>query len=355
MRLSPALACSALLLSTLAACQPTESAEKPVSQETPKAPPPPVLVDGSSTVGPLTRSVLDLYASELVTDIQLEVSGTGGGFKKFCRKQTAINGASRPISLTEAKLCEDNGVKFIELPVAFDGVAVVVPRSNDWLESLTQSELRKIWQPAAEGVVRTWKDVRTSFPSTALELVGPGLDSGTFDFFTQAIVGQEGSSRSDYFASEKDTVITEKIASAPGGLGYYGLAHAVKNKERLRIIPIDDEDAENGTGAIFPSRETVSEGSYQPLSRPIFIYVSVEASSRKEVTDFVAFYLRAARLVAGDIGYIPLPVHAFELARQRFENKIAGSVFPEGRSIVGISITDLLEAETVAVQTGHHD
>lgn len=312
---------------------------------------PEVLVDGSSTVGPISRAVLDLYASELVTDVRLETSGTGGGFKKFCRKQTAINGASRPISPTEAKLCEDNGVAFVELPVAFDGIAVVVPRTNDWAQSITVAELKKIWQPSSEGSVETWKDVRSSFPAEPLTLIGPGLESGTFDFFTQAIVGQEGESRSDYVASEIDAEIADKVASAPGGLGYFGLAHATRNAARLRIVPIDDGDDENGKGAVAPSRETVTDGTYQPLSRPVFLYVSVKEAERREVADFVAFYLRSARLVAPDVGYVPLPPRVFELARERFAKRIVGTVFSEGRSLVGVTITDLLEAETVSVQT----
>ncbi len=338
-----------LLLVLGCAKEAPEKAQEPAVAK-PAPPPAPILVDGSSTVGPINRAVLDLYAANLVTDIQLEISGTGGGFKKFCRKQTSINAASRPISSSETKLCDDNGVSFIELPVAFDGVAVAVPRSNTWLKSLTVAELKKMWQPSAEGSVQSWKAVRSSFPDEPLQLFGPGLDSGTFDFFTQAIVGQEGSSRSDYVASEDDNKLVGQLEAHKGGIGYFGLAYYAKNSQALRLVPIDDGVAGNGDGPIEPTRETVADGTYVPLSRPLLLYVSVKEAERKEVADFVAFYLRAARLVAPDVGYVALPRRIFELAQARLAAHKTGSVFSGEHAVVGLTIADLLEAESVAVQ-----
>jgi len=349
------LAASLLILSTLAGCSKTEPSpaeQQPApspAKESAAPPPNPILVDGSSTVGLINRAVLDLYASQLVTDIKLDVSGTGGGFKKFCRKQTAINGASRPITLTEEKLCEANGVAFVELPVAFDGVAVVVPRSNEWLRSLTVSQLRKLWEPAAEGTVTSWRAVAPTFPDRPIRLFGPGIDSGTFDFFTQAIVGQEGASRSDYVSSEDDNQLVEKLQAQPDGLAYFGLAYYAKNADKLRVIPIDDELPDNGKGPVEPNRETIADGTYTPLGRPVFLYVSVAESERKEVADFIQFYLRAARLVAPDVGYVALPKRIFELATERFAKKQRGSVFSGEHSSIGLTIADLLEAEIVSV------
>ncbi|HSC86311.1 MAG TPA: PstS family phosphate ABC transporter substrate-binding protein [Polyangiaceae bacterium] len=333
----------------LLGCEQPPSVEEQPAPAAPPPPPPPILVDGSATVGPINRAVLDLYASELVTDIRLDTSGTGGGFKKFCRKQTALNGASRPITAAEAKLCEANGVAFVELPIAFDGVAIVVPRSNDWLQSVSVDTLERVWQPSADGTVKTWKDGDAKFAAEPLVLFGPGIDSGTFDFFTQSVVGQEGQSRSDYTASDDYDDLANRIAGEKGALGYFGLAYAVKNRERLRIVPVDDGVAENGKGPIAPTRESIADGSYQPLSRPVFLYVAAHEAARKEVADFVSFYLRAARLVAPDVGYVPLPKRIFELAQLRFAQKKTGSVFAGERIPVGLTIADLLEAETVSV------
>lgn len=312
-------------------------------------PPPPILIDGSSTVFPISRGVLDLYASRLVTDVKIEVSGTGGGFKKFCRKETTLNGASRPMKSVEEKLCEENNVTYIELPVAFDGVAVVVPASNDWAYHLTTSELKRIWSAESEGTVLSWKDVRESFPDRPLKLFGPGLDSGTFDFFTGAINGNEGSSRADYESSEDDNELVNRVTQNENALGYFGLAYVQKNTERLRAIPIDDEIAENGDGPILPTPESVTAGSYQPLSRPLFLYVNKKESNRKEVRDFVDFYLKTARLVAPDVGYVGLPKNIFALAHQRLSTQKEGSAFSDLAQVTGLTLGDLLTAETESV------
>lgn len=314
------------------------------------SPPPPILVDGSSTVFPISEGVLNLYASRLVTDVKIDVSGTGGGFKKFCRKQTTLNGASRPINPVEEKLCQNNGVHFIELPVAFDGVAVVVPHDNEWVDSLSIAELKTIWRSESEGSVLSWQDVRKSFPDQPLKLYGPGLDSGTFDFFTGAINGSEGSSRSDYTSSEDDEELVNLVANDPNGLGYFGLAYQQRNKERLRAIPVDDGIDDNGNGPILPSAESVAAGSYQPLARPLFLYVNKEEVQREEVRDFVDFYLKTARLVAPDVGYVGLPKEIFQLAHQRLSQNKEGSAFARLSEVTGITLADLLAAETESVK-----
>ncbi len=337
-----ALSCALVL----AACSKPESETAP-PPEAPTPEPDHVLVDGSSTVLPISEAVLALYAPRLVTDIEISASGTGGGFKKFCHRQTAISGASRPIASTEMKLCDAHGVEYIELPVAFDGVAVVVGRDNDFLESMTVAELKKLWQTTAQGNVTEWKDVRSGLPDERIRLAGPGIASGTFDFFTMAIVGAEHASRSDYRASEDDRELVDYIATTPGALGYFGLSYYIKNKDRLRAIPIDDENPDNGKGPVMPSAETVANATYQPLSRPVFIYVNVKDAERKEVRDFVEFYLRAARLVAPDVGYVGLPEESFKLALERFHKRKKGSIF-DGEPIVGLTIEELMSAETVA-------
>lgn len=334
---------------TALGCKPAPK-EKPTANlesATPTPEPESVLVDGSSTVLPISKAVLALYASHLVTDIRIEGSGTGSGFKKFCQGKSAINGASRPITTAEMRLCADNHVEYIELPIAFDGVAVVVGNENDFLESVTVAELKKLWEAAAEGTVLQWSDVRKGLPATPVRLAGPGIESGTFDFFTTAIIGGERASRSDYKASEDDQELVDYVATTPGALAYFGLAYYTKNRDRLRAVAIDDGHDENGKGAIMPGPATIADASYQPLSRPLFFYVSKKAAERSEVRHFVEFYLRAARLVAPDVGYVALPESSFKLAQQRFEKRQAGSIF-DGAPIIGLTIEDLMTAETHA-------
>jgi phosphate transport system substrate-binding protein len=341
-----------LMVAAATACQsarestPTRQIASAVAPSGPK----PVLIDGSSTVLPISESVRALYAPRLVSDVKITSSGTGGGFKKFCRRQTQINGASRPITATEAKLCRTHGVSYIELPVAFDGLAVVVHQDNPFLESMTVEQLKKLWEPAAEGNVMRWKDLDPRLPDASIHLAGPGLDSGTFDFFTSAVVGSEHASRSDYKASENDHELVDFVANTPGALGYFGLAYYAKNRDRLGLVAIDDGNPDNGKGAIDPSPETVVNGTYQPLSRPVFIYVNAVDAERAEVSDFVEFYLRAARLLAPDVGYVALPESVFKLAQQRFKERKTGSIF-DGQASVGLTIEELMTAETVAA--GH--
>lgn len=309
----------------------------------------PILVDGSSTVHLLSEAILDLYASHLTTDIKLEVSGTGGGFKKFCTKTTHINGASRPITAPESKLCEENGVQYVELPVAYDGIALVVPKANDWLESITVAELARIWSAQSENMVHSWRQVNPKYPEQAVHLYGPGLESGTFDFFNEAILGKEAHSRGDYKSSENDHELASLIADDAGGLGYFGLAYYRKYQDRLRLVALDDGNGDNGSGAILPSPETVGSGQYAPLSRPLFLYIAKRDLERPEVSAFVQFYLKSARLVAPDVGYIGLGREVLHLASARLAQRKVGSVFSGVHSVVGLTIADLLQAEEDAV------
>lgn len=306
-----------------------------------------ILIDGSSTVYPITEAMAEEF-QKLHPDVHVTVgiSGTGGGFKKFCPGETDISDASRPIKPSEIELCQQNGVEFIELPVAYDGLAVVVHPENDWVDYLTVEELKKIWEPEAQGVITRWNQIRPEWPDEELHLFGPGVDSGTYDYFTEAIVGEEGASRGDFQASEDDNVLVQGIASDPLALGFFGLAYYEENQDRLKIVPIDDGDPGNGDGPVAPTAETVANGTYQPLSRPIFIYVSKAAADRPEVEAFVRFYLdpENARALVREVGYIPLPDEVYQLALERFDNRVTGSVFVGG-SQVGVTLQDLLKAE----------
>jgi phosphate transport system substrate-binding protein len=266
--------------------------------------------------------------------------------KKLCQKEATIAGASRPIREAEAKACQQHGVELIELPVAFDGIAIVVNPQNTWASSITAAELRKLWSATAEGKVKSWSDVRAGWPAQPIELYGPGHDSGTFDYFAESIVGEGGASRKDYVASEDDDVLVKNVAENKNALGYFGFSYYVKNSQRLKALALDDGVAENVSGPVAPTQTSIADGSYQPLSRPLFLYTSVEAARRKEVSDLVRFYLRAGRIVAADVGCVPLPDSLFELARQRFVSMHTGSAFQGLRSAVGITIEDLLRAET---------
>ena len=297
-----------------------------------------VLIDGSSTVGPITQAVAEEFQL-LHPEVRVPVgiSGSGGGFKKFCLAETDISNASRPIKQKEIDTCTENGIEFIELPVAFDGLAVLTNPANDFVDCLTVDELKLIWEPPAEETVTSWAQVREGFPDEPLVLYGPGVDSGTYDYFTEAIVGEEGASRGDFTPSEDDNVLVQGIAGDRNAMGFFGLAYYTANAERLNLVGVD-----GGDGCVLPSPETVNTGTYQPLSRPLFIYVSVEAAERPEVQEYIRFYLRNAGTLAADVGYVALSDEAYELALQRLENRVTGSVFGGAGSKVGVSIEELL-------------
>ncbi|MFN3535639.1 MAG: PstS family phosphate ABC transporter substrate-binding protein, partial [Desulfatiglandales bacterium] len=252
-----------------------------------------IKVDGSSTVYPITEAMGEEFQKVKKGSVHVTVgiSGTGGGFKKFCRGETDISDASRPILKKEMEACKENGIQYIELPVAYDGLAVMVNLKNNWVDKLTVEELKKMWEPEAQGKITNWKQIRPEWPDLPLKLYGPGVDSGTFDYFTEAIMGKSKASRGDFTASEDDNVLVQGIAGDKGGLGYFGLAYYEENKDKLKLVPIVNPK----TGqAVLPSITTVMEGTYQPLSRPLFIYVNLKSVEEAEVKEFVEFYLKNA-------------------------------------------------------------
>ncbi|BBM70153.1 PstS family phosphate ABC transporter substrate-binding protein [Rhodothermus marinus] len=303
-----------------------------------------VHIDGSSTVYPLTEAVAEEFMKQYPgVRVTVGISGTGGGFSKFVRKETDINDASRPIRPVEDSLARQNGVEYIELPVAYDGIAIVVNPQNDWVECLTVEELRRIWEP--NSTITRWNQVRPSFPDRPLNLYGAGTDSGTYDYFTAAIVGEEHASRSDFTASEDDNVLVQGVSGDPNALGFIPLAYYEENMDKLKAVAIDDGNPDNGEGCILPSPETVNNGTYQPLSRPIFIYVNAERANDPAVEAFVEFYLQHAAELAPEVGYVPLTAEAYELALERFRNRVTGSIFGGEGSQVGVRVVDLLRLE----------
>lgn len=300
-----------------------------------------VQIDGSSTVYPVTEAVAEEFQTQRAGGVRVTVgvSGTGGGFKKFCRGETQISNASRPILDEEITACAAAGVRYIELPVAFDALTVVVNPQNDWVESISVEELAAMWRPEAQGTVLHWSDVNPAWPDRPLKLFGAGADSGTFDYFTEATVGKAKSSRGDFTASEDDNVLVTGVANDPNALGFFGFAYYSENSARLRALPIRRGDGP----AVAPSLASVADGSYTPLSRPIFIYVNADAArQRPEVREFVEFYLGHARELIREVGYVPLPDRAYELALGRLARGESGTVF-EGHSEVGVRVEDLLE------------
>jgi phosphate transport system substrate-binding protein len=286
--------------------------------------------------------VAEEYQKATKGTVTVGESGTGGGFKKFCRGEVDVTGASRPIKQSEADECKKGGVDYIELPVAYDGLAVIVHAKNTWVDHFTVEELKKIWAPDSR--ISNWKDVRAGFPDKRLRLFGAGTDSGTYDYFTQAIVGKEHSSRGDFTANEDDNVLVQGVAGDEGSLGFFGYAYYAENKDKLKIVPIDNGVKDDGDGPITPTPETVANGTYQPLSRPIFIYASVPALRRGNVDRFVTYYLDNARTLSKEVGYVPLPEKADALAKDRLKARKTGSMF-SGGSKVGVTMEALLEAE----------
>jgi phosphate transport system substrate-binding protein len=348
-----------VLLAVIAACQPTPTpgptptpqvvvtvVEREKIVEITPTPGPvegTILVDGSSTVAPITMAVAEEFQKVYPqVRVPVGISGTGGGFKKFCAGETDISDASRPIKKSEAEVCAQNNVEYIELPVGFDGLAVMVNPANDFVTCLTVEELKKIWEPDAEGKITNWSQVRAGFPDRPLTLYGPGVDSGTFDYFTEAIVGKAQASRGDYLPSEDDNVLVQGIAGDPNALGYFGLAYYEENKDKLKLVAIDAGDG----NCVYPTPETVANGTYKPLSRPLFIYVNrARADEKDEIDLFVKYYLEHAKTLVRDVGYIPLPDEIYSLAMQRYEKRIVGSVFKGGGPQVGVTLADLLKAE----------
>ncbi len=317
------------------------------SAQTPRAPAAGsvIAIDGSSTVYPINEAVAEEFQKEHSAKVTIGVSGTGGGFKKFCAGEIAIAGASRPIKPTEEQACAASKIEYIELPIAYDGLAVIANPQNTWAKTLTVAELKKIWEPEAQGKITKWSQIRAGFPDKEIHLFGPGVDSGTYDYFTKAVVGKEHESRGDYTSSEDDNMLVQGVSRDVGGLAFFGLAYYQENQDKLRLVGIDDGDDANGKGPILPSADTVRDGTYQPLSRPIFIYVSKAAAARSEVKAFVDFYLTKGEALVADARYIPLPAKSYELAHQRFANAVTGSLFSGRGSQIGVTVEALLARE----------
>lgn len=306
-----------------------------------------IKIDGSSTVFPITEAMAEEFqtAQKGKVRVTVGISGTGGGFKKFCRAETDIQNASRPIQMSEMEDCKKNGIKYFELPVAYDAMVIVVNPKNDWLKEITIEELKKMWEPAAQGKVLKWNDVNPKWPNQPLKLFGAGSDSGTFDYFTEAIVGKAKSSRGDYTASEDDNTLVQGVANDKNSLGYFGLGYYEENKAKLKAVAIvGGEKSPKKNLGILPSKSTVEDGSYYPLSRPIFIYVSESASKKSEVMDFAKFYLANSQKLVPQVKYIALPKKAYELATEHLAKGKLGTKFG-GHSEVGMKIEDLLKKE----------
>jgi len=311
----------------------------------PGAPPsgaqlPVIEIDGSSTVYPIAEAVAEEFQIATRVRVTVGVSGTGGGFKKFCRGETSISNASRPILSEEIAACAASGVRFIELPMALDALTVVVNPANTWLQSISVDELRAMWRPEAQGEVLRWSQVNPAWPDQPLKLFGAGADSGTFDYFTEAVMGKAKSSRGDFTASEDDNVLVTGVANDPNAFGFFGYAYYRENTDKLRALPIR-ETADSP--AVLPTLETVLDGSYRPMSRPAFIYVNADhVQARPEIRQFVEFFLSEAAELITEVGYIPLPERAYELALARLTRGDTGTVF-EGHSEVGVAVEELLQ------------
>jgi phosphate transport system substrate-binding protein len=301
-----------------------------------------VKIDGSSTVYPITEAVAEEFQKAKKNQIKVTVgiSGTGGGFKKFCRGDIDISDASRPILEKEMADCKAAGIEYFELPVAFDALTVVVNPKNGFIKQLTVAELKKMWEPGAQGKVMRWNQVNAAWPDAPIKLFGPGADSGTFDYFTEAVVGKAKSSRGDFTASEDDNVLVQGVARDTNALGYFGFAYYVENKDKLKAVPIVNDKGQ----PVLPSLEAVVKGTYQPLSRPIFIYVNAKSLAKAEVKEFVQFYMTEGAKLTQEVKYVPLPAHAYKTAWDHIMKNKRGTVFG-GVAEVGITIEELLKRE----------
>jgi len=291
-----------------------------------------IAIDGSSTVFPLAEAAADAFGRAARGGARVSVgeSGTGGGFRKFCRGETHISTASRPISAEEIAACAGANIQYVEIPIAFDGIAIVAHPSNP-VNNVTMAQLRQIWQPSAEGRIVNWNQVNPAWPNRPLQLFGPGTASGTFDFFTEAVNGEGGASRTDFTPSEDDNVLVQGVSGSPGGLGYFGYAYYEQNRERLKALSVD---------GVTPSPETIASGQY-PLSRPMFIYVNAEQLRRPQVRRFVGFFLQNAATLAPQVGYVALPAEAYTAFGQRVDQGQTGTAFG-GHNEVGVSVQELM-------------
>lgn len=302
-----------------------------------------IKIDGSSTVYPITEAVAEEFqiAKKNSVKVTAGISGTGGGFKKFCRGETDIQDASRPISKTEMEDCKKAGIKYFELPIAYDATVVAVNVKNTWLNEISVADLKKIWEPSAMSTIKKWNQINAKWPDAEFKLFGAGSDSGTFDYFTEAVVGKAKSSRGDYTASEDDNTIVKGIAGDKNALGYLPMSYYMENKKTLKALAII------GPGkAVLPAKETVENGTYNPLSRPLFLYVNDKSAKRPEVAEFVKFYLQSAPTIVPAVKYVALPAKAYQMATEHFNKGKMGTVFASGGH-VGLKIEELLKKEAV--------
>lgn len=335
----------------LGACTAPPQANRPATdggtanQTITKTPSGKIVIDGSSTVYPITEAVAQAFrktSEASKTEVDTKFSGTSGGFKRFCAGETDISNASRPISLAELEACSKAGVGFVELPIAFDALTLAVHPQNSWAQDITIAELKKIWEPAAQGKITNWQQVRSDYPNRPLKLFGAGGQSGTFDYFNEVAMGDAKQSRTDYTASEDDNELVQGIAKEPNALGYIPFSYFEANATQLRALAVA-----NGQTAILPSRETVEKAQYQPFSRPLFIYVNSKAAQEKaDVKAFVEFYLKNAKTIVPTVNYIPLPDEAYRLAEIQFTRGEIGTVF-EGVPQPNVTIAELLRRQTV--------
>lgn len=317
-QIRPALASAvSLALLLLAGC--SQEAAAPAATAEGEAAAPAALagtvrIDGSSTVLPISEAIAEEFLTA-APQVRVSVgsSGTGGGFKKFMANEIDINDASRPVKAEEVEMGTAAGIEYLEIEVAYDGLSIVVNPANTFVDYLTVAELKKIWEPGS--TVDSWNDVRPEWPDQPLRLYGAGTDSGTFDYFTEAVMGEAGASRPDYTASEDDNILVQGVAGDEGALGFFGFAYYEASASQLKLVPVD-----GGTGPISPSMQTISDGSYSPLSRPLFIYVNKASAARPEVRAFVDFYLDTAATIAADVGYVPLPADMYAADKAAFAN-----------------------------------
>jgi phosphate transport system substrate-binding protein len=305
-----------------------------------------IRLDGSSTVFPISEAVAEEFQkANQGTRVTVGISGTGGGFQKFCRGETDISDASRPISKTELTACAAAAINFIELPIAYDGIAIVVNPKATWINDITVDELKKIWAPDAQGKVLKWNQVRQGWPDREIHLYGAGVDSGTYDYFTEAVNGKAKASRGDFTSSEDDNMLVQGVSGDDSAFGFIPFAYYEENKTKLKLVPVDDKKPDNGNGPIAPSFDSIRTGTYQPLARPLFIYVSEKALARPEVQKFVDFYLTQGPKLAEEVGYVELGGQVYQLVRQHYTDKKMGSAFAEGAAQVGMTIEQLLSRE----------
>jgi phosphate transport system substrate-binding protein len=339
------LRCStvAILLTAALACSGGSS-----NQQSPgdAAAPSEIRIDGSSTVFPISEAVAEEFQkANRGMRVTVGISGTGGGFQRFCRGETDISDASRPISKSEMTACSGAGINFVELPIAYDGIAIVVNPRASWINDIPVEELRTLWEPAAQGKISRWNQVRAGWPDREIHLFGAGVDSGTYDYFTEAITGKVKASRGDFTSSEDDNVLVQGVAGDEIALGFLPFAYFEENQGRLKLVPVDDGKADNGDGPVAPNLETIKTGTYQPLSRPLFIYVSDKALARPEVQQFVEYYLTEGPALAEEVGYVPLGDEIYQLVQEHFTNRKMGSAFAESGAQVGMTIEQLLSRQ----------